>query len=192
MSTLSDLLASRLPEGWSGRRVSREATKRGLTLSPASANNYLNGRHGEPSESVLEAFAAVLTIPIEALREASGLPHGSGPYTPPAEAARLSRRQRLAVDELIRSIVTAQEVGNEAQEPRSEAGGASEQSEAAIADELQGRKDLFIEGYMAARGVDATPGDDSATDSPPVRSAGRAVSERADIPTERKRRTKGA
>jgi len=126
------------------------------------------------------------------LREASGLPHGSGPYTPPAEAARLSRRQRLAVDELIRSIVTAQEVGNEAQEPRSEAGGASEQSEAAIADELQGRKDLFIEGYMAARGVDATPGDDSATDSPPVRSAGRAVSERADIPTERKRRTKGA
>lgn len=134
MSELSELLTRSLPDGWSGRQVARDAERRGLRLSPATANNYLNGRGGRPSEDVLKAFSAVLTIPLARLRAAAGLPAGEGhEYTPPAEASRLNRRQRLAVDELIRSIVTTQEVTNaQTQEPRQEARGTSEQPEAAI------------------------------------------------------------
>jgi len=108
MSALSDLLVSHIPDGWSWRRVGREAESRGHAMSSATTSKYLGGRHGVPSESVLLAFSDVLAIPIEKLREAARVPVGEEPpYVPPAEANRLDRRQRAAVDELIRSIVDA-------------------------------------------------------------------------------------
>ena len=48
----------------------------------------------------------MLDVPLKRLRTAAGLPDElTTPYTPPAEASRLSRRQRLAVDEIIRAML---------------------------------------------------------------------------------------
>jgi len=108
VSTLSELLMQSLPEGWSARRVAREAQQQGLTLKESTATAYFGSRHGKPSEPVLSALAQVLGVPIEKLRTAAGLPAGEHlPYTPPVEAARLSQRQRAAIDELIRAVVGA-------------------------------------------------------------------------------------
>lgn len=122
MSALSELLLQHLPAGWSARRVAREAQKLGLTLKESTATAYFGSRHGaNPSEPVLQALAEVLDIPIEEVRRAAGLPVGEHlPYEPPAEAARLSQRQRAAFDELIRAVVatTTKENRREAPEPQ--------------------------------------------------------------------------
>jgi len=66
----------------------------------------LRGDHGRPDESTLVALAAVLKVPLADLRAAAGLPSElTTPYTPPPEASRLTRRQRLAVDEVIRAML---------------------------------------------------------------------------------------
>lgn len=122
MSTLSDLLRKHMPAGKSARWVSRQAEDKGHALSPATATAYLGDRHGTPTEPVLAAFSEVLTIPIDRLREAAGQPKGERtPYIPPAEADRLSQRQRLALNELIRSFVATEEAPGE-QEPQQSTG----------------------------------------------------------------------
>jgi len=106
MSTFSDLLREHMPDGWTGRRLAREAQKRGFDLSPATVNNYLKDGHGVPTEPVIEALAKTLPKVTETqLRRAAGVQEGEpGPYVPPAVSARLSRRQRIAITELILSI----------------------------------------------------------------------------------------
>jgi len=48
----------------------------------------------------------VLNVPLRTLRAAADLPTESvEPYIPPPEASRLSRRQRRAVDEVIRAML---------------------------------------------------------------------------------------
>jgi hypothetical protein len=110
MSTFSDLLNEHLPDGWSGRRLAREAQKLGFDLSSATANNYLRDGHGAPGEQVIQALAGTIpAVTVEQLRRAAGVQEGeSEPYVPPAESARLSRRQREAISELIRSIATVE------------------------------------------------------------------------------------
>lgn len=109
MTALSELLHEANVQSWSSREIARRAEKNGHKLSYASASVYLGGRHGVPSEQVLAAFSDVLNIPIDKLRAAAGVPTGDGePWAPPAEANRLDRRQRLALEELIRSMVTSE------------------------------------------------------------------------------------
>ena len=109
MTALSELLSAANVNGWSTREVARRAEKNGHKLSQATANVYLAGRHGVPTESVLAAFSDVLNIPIDKLRTAAGVPAGTGsPWTPPSEANRLDLRQRRALEELIRSMVTSE------------------------------------------------------------------------------------
>lgn len=194
MNDLPELLKRHLPEGWSGRQVAREAERRGLKLSPATANNYLNGRGGRPSEDVLTAFSAVLTIPMARLRSAAGLPQGEGDaYTPPVEASRLNRRQRLAVDELIRSIVTAQEVSNASQEQRPQARGKAKQSTPPIVLTPDSSPEE-IERWRRQERARALSefGFDPVTDTAQPASGGSSVSERGDTPTDSKPRATGA
>lgn len=109
MTALSELLAKANVQGWSSREIARRAEKNGHKLSYASASVYLGGRHGVPTEAVLTAFSDVLNVPISTLRAAAGLPTGAGePWEPPAEANRLDLRQRRALEELIRSMVTSE------------------------------------------------------------------------------------
>ncbi|UQX87982.1 hypothetical protein M6D93_17005 [Jatrophihabitans telluris] len=106
MTALSDLLKSSNTGGVSARSVSRKAQSLGFTLNHDTAARYLRGDHGRPDEPTLQAFSAALEIPLTRLREAAGLPsEQTAPYVPPTEASRLNRRQRKAVDEIIRAML---------------------------------------------------------------------------------------
>lgn len=109
MTRLSDLINSALVDrgmsGMSSRELSQATHRR---LSHDSLNKYRNGTHGTPDESTLHILATLLALPIDELRTAAGLPPGAlGAYEPPVESARLSPRQRAAITELIRSMVSS-------------------------------------------------------------------------------------
>ena len=112
MSALSQLLTTHNDGRLSARAIAREARERGYTLNHDTAARYLRGDHGKPDEATLIALAEVLDMPLAKLRDAAGLPSESTePYVPPAEASRLSRRQRLAVDEIIRAMLDTRKQG---------------------------------------------------------------------------------
>ncbi len=109
MSSLSELLRTRNSEGLSGRAISEAARELGFSLNHDTAARYLRGDHGKPDEATLQAFSDVLGIPLGKLRAAASLPaEVTEPYRPPIEANRLNRRQRRAVDEVIRAMLETQ------------------------------------------------------------------------------------
>jgi hypothetical protein len=106
VTALSDLISAHNQGRRSARALARDARERGHSLNHDTAARYLRGDHGKPDEATLVAFADILEIPLARLREAAGLPSElTEPYVPPAEASRLTRRQRLAVDEIIRAML---------------------------------------------------------------------------------------
>jgi hypothetical protein len=106
MTALSELLTARNTSGMSARALSRRAQELGHTLNHDTAARYVRGDHGVPDEATLVALGEVLHIPLRELRAAADLPSESiAPYVPPAEASRLTRRQRRAVDEIIRAMI---------------------------------------------------------------------------------------
>lgn len=94
----------------SGRELARltEIPAKRMAVKPvtsASASSLIKGAHGHPSERTLALLAEALVLPLWRLRRAAGAPAGEPePYRPPAEASRLSRRERRAVDEVIRLL----------------------------------------------------------------------------------------
>lgn len=105
MSRLSERLTSALPVGWTGNGISRAAQELGYTLSPTTVLTYVNGTHAQkPSDQVLRAFADVLDISLDELREAAGDPPPLTEFRLPPYAERLSPRARAAVVELIRLL----------------------------------------------------------------------------------------
>lgn len=110
MSKLSDVLKAANVEKFSTRAIAAAAERAGHPIDYSTVSLYLNGKHGKPDEATLVALAAVLPVSVVELREAAGLPAESvEPYSPPSEAARLTKRQRDAVDEIIRLLVKAGE-----------------------------------------------------------------------------------
>lgn len=106
MSRLSELLTSALPTGWTGNGISRAAQDRGYTLSPTTVLAYVNGAHAQkPSDQVLRAFADVLDVELDELREAAGDPLPSTQYRLPPYADQLTPQARAAVSELVRLLV---------------------------------------------------------------------------------------
>lgn len=106
MTALSDLLTAANKAGLSARAIARTARDRGHSINHDTAARYLRGDHGRPDEATLVAFADVLRIPLAKLRTAANLPaEQTAPYSPPPEASRLTRRQRRAVDEIIRAML---------------------------------------------------------------------------------------
>jgi len=106
MSAISDLLVAANGQRRSARAIARAAQERGYSLNHDTAARYMRGDHGLPDETTLEALAGVLGVPMTKLRAAAGLQSEiATPYVPPAEANRLNRRQRRAVDEIIRAMV---------------------------------------------------------------------------------------
>ncbi|MCW2523673.1 MAG: hypothetical protein JWO63_2008 [Frankiales bacterium] len=150
MSALSDLLKAANDGGESARAIARSAKELGFSLNHDTAARYLRGDHGRPDEQTLVALAAVLGVPIGQLRTAAGLPsEQTEPYLPPAEASRLSRRQRRAVDEIIRAML---EPGSPLAEP---ADSAASSQPAAESDPNQASERRL----RAARRGPAEPGD---------------------------------
>lgn len=106
MSALSDLLNKANTAGLSARSLARNAQAAGFTLNHDTAARYLRGDHGRPDEATLLALSKVLRVPLSRLRTAASLPaEETEPYRPPAESSRLNRRQRRAVDEIIRAML---------------------------------------------------------------------------------------
>jgi len=106
MSALSDLLIRANAAGLSARAIARQAQEAGFSINHDTAARYLRGDHGRPDEETLRAFAHVLPVRLSELRAAAQLPaEETEPYRPQAEASRLSRRQRRAVDEIIRAML---------------------------------------------------------------------------------------
>jgi hypothetical protein len=106
VSGLSEFLVSANGSERSARALARAAQERGHTLNHDTAARYLRGDHGVPDEATLVAFADVLDVPLRDLRAAANLPtETTTPYLPPPEASRLTRRQRRAVDEIIRAML---------------------------------------------------------------------------------------
>lgn len=106
MSALSELLQASNSGGLSARTIARTAREHGFSLNHDTAARYLRGNHGSPDESTLQALSKVLKVPMTKLRAAAALPDElTEPYRPPAEASRLNRRQRRAVDEVIRAML---------------------------------------------------------------------------------------
>jgi transcriptional regulator with XRE-family HTH domain len=106
VTALSDLLIASNKTGLSARGLAREARERGHSLNHDTAARYLRGDHGVPDEATLVALSDVLRIPMRDLRAAAQLPsETTAPYVPPPEASRLTRRQRRAVDEIIRAML---------------------------------------------------------------------------------------
>lgn len=106
VTALSDLLIASNKAGLSARALARQARERGHSLNHDTAARYLRGDHGVPDEATLVALSDVLRIPLRDLRAAANLPsETTTPYVPPAEASRLTRRQRRALDEIIRAML---------------------------------------------------------------------------------------
>jgi transcriptional regulator with XRE-family HTH domain len=106
MSKLSELIVAANSAGLSARAMSRRALAEGHALNHDTAARYLRGDHGTPDETTLLAFSSVLGISMRDLRAAADLPsETTAPYAPPPEASRLTRRQRRAVDEIIRAML---------------------------------------------------------------------------------------
>lgn len=106
MSAISDVLQAANRRKLSARAVARAAQERGYTLNHDTAARYLRGDHGRPDEATLVALSEVFDVSLARLRTAAGLPSElTAPYVPPPEAARLNRRQRQAVDEVIRAML---------------------------------------------------------------------------------------
>jgi transcriptional regulator with XRE-family HTH domain len=106
VKSLSELLQAANTEGLSARAIARQAQTLGYSLNHDTAARYLRGDHGKPDEDTLLALASVLKLPLAPLRKAAQLPSEvTEPYRPPPEASRLSRRQRRAVDEIIRAML---------------------------------------------------------------------------------------
>ena len=121
MTALSDLLNEANTGRLSARSLARSAQDAGFSLNHDTAARYLRGDHGRPDEATLLALSKVLRVPLSRLRAAASLPAGeTEPYRPPAESSRLSRRQRRAIDEIIRAML--------------------ETPNAATSDELSGRR----------------------------------------------------
>lgn len=110
MSELSDLLNG---TGISARQAAIKAAELGVYLPYGTAAGYWSGRHPKrPSETTLEGLAEVTGISLRRLRRAAGAPAGeSVPWSPPAEANRLTQTQRAALEQLIKAIVAEPLVG---------------------------------------------------------------------------------
>ncbi|HST49622.1 hypothetical protein [Jatrophihabitans sp.] len=117
MTALSELLQASNSAGLSARTIARNARELGFSLNHDTAARYLRGNHGKPDESTLLALSKVLKVPMTKLRAAAALPNEvTEPYQPPAESSRLSRRQRRAVDEVIRAMLVPGTVNKPATE----------------------------------------------------------------------------
>lgn len=104
MSELSELLRA---TGVTARQAAKRAEDIGVHLPYGSIAAYWTPRHPkQPSEETLQGLAEVLALPLRRLRRAAGMAEGEAqPWYPPAEANRLTQKQRAALEQLIKAIV---------------------------------------------------------------------------------------
>lgn len=104
VSELSELLRA---SGVTARQAAKRAEDLGIELPYGTIAAYWTPRHPQhPSEETLEGLAAVTNLSLRRLRRVAGMAEGEAqPWTPPPEANRLTRKQRDALEQLIKVIV---------------------------------------------------------------------------------------
>lgn len=103
---LIDLAAQR-HGGASGRRLAELAQRAGHDISHATLNRLRQGTYAtRPSDASIRAIAYLADVSENTAFAAAGVTAPTAVvYQPPAEAQRMSTRQRKALDELIRAFV---------------------------------------------------------------------------------------
>jgi transcriptional regulator with XRE-family HTH domain len=105
VSKLSELLNKANRQEWSTRDIEREAQHRGHQITHSTIAKYMNGKHGTPTHSVLQALADVFGLDVNTLRGAASLPATGEAFLLPDEAARLTPDQRNAVLHVVRVML---------------------------------------------------------------------------------------
>lgn len=98
-----------MPDGWSGRELARQARAKGHDVSDAAVALYLNGKHGVPTDPMIEALADTLWISSERLRKVARIKTPGEPWEPPHNSRYLSDEQRDALNYLISTMVERKE-----------------------------------------------------------------------------------
>ncbi|MDK9627048.1 helix-turn-helix domain-containing protein [Propionibacterium freudenreichii] len=97
--------------------IAQAARKRGHRISRSTVAKYLQGRGRTFPADTVEALAAGFGVDPRELRRLADRPAGDlGEWTPPAESASLTRDQRDALDQLIKTM-TVREVVQDAGTP---------------------------------------------------------------------------
>jgi transcriptional regulator with XRE-family HTH domain len=112
VSALSERLGERKVElGLSIQALADKAGADGAPINKATIYKYLNDQAAKiPPEQMVRSLAAAFEISEAEIRRLSGVPEGERePWSPPEESARLSREQRIALDNLIKAIVRRHE-----------------------------------------------------------------------------------
>ncbi|MFC0673500.1 hypothetical protein [Brachybacterium hainanense] len=134
MSGLSDLLQRLNTEGWSSRRIEREAERHGYRLSNATVARYLRGAHPPmPATETLQAFADVFRVDVNRLAAAAGQPSIGEPFDLGPESARLTGPQREAVRHVVRVMLDQNEALDTGVEDRAQPDGATRRSDLRLA-----------------------------------------------------------
>jgi transcriptional regulator with XRE-family HTH domain len=108
VSALSERLGERKIElGLSIQALANKARADGAPINKATIYKYLNDQAAKiPPEPMVHALALAFELSDGEIRTLANVPRGeSEPWQPPAESARLSREQRIALDNLIKVIV---------------------------------------------------------------------------------------
>ncbi|MBE5494403.1 hypothetical protein [Mycobacteroides abscessus] len=94
--------------GASGRRLAEIAQRGGHEVSHATLNRLRQGTYASrPSDASIRAIAYLAEVPETTAFTAAGVrPPAAEQYEVPAEAHRMSTRQRRALDELLRAFIS--------------------------------------------------------------------------------------
>lgn len=85
---------------------------RGGTLTTQAVIDITTGKTQDPADDIVRALATALALPVEEVARWIGRPLEVGtPYVPPNGADRLSRKQRDALDHIIRVMIEREERG---------------------------------------------------------------------------------
>lgn len=91
--------------------AARDHTTAG-TLTPQAVIDIVTGKTQDPADEIVRALASALALPVEEVARWVGRPLDVGaPYVPPNGADRLSRKQREALDHIIRVMIDREDVG---------------------------------------------------------------------------------
>lgn len=159
MTELSDLITEANRErGLSTREIEADATKRGHKLSHSTAGKILNGTHGRVSQDSVRALEAVFGIHRDKISKAAGLLPIGERYEPPSESSMLTERQRLAITELILSIVSEGGMahGNAAPSKTPDPGPADQPGKDEL-DERRGRRKPQVQKRAARETTEPPP-----------------------------------
>ena len=143
------------------------------TLTTQAVIDIVTGKTQEPADEIVRALASALALPVEEVARWIGRPLDVGaPYVPPNGADRLSRKQREALDHIIRVMIDREDVGNDDRSAATKQAGGSPAESASVDN---------VARLPSAEALDPTIPDDVAARSEKGKGKSQEARERQDI-----------